>query len=221
MPDQSALDLIGQWTMNMIEEFGYLGLTLLVALEMVFPPIPSELILPLAGFQTGQGVFLYPLAVLAATIGSVIGSLALYAVGRGFGEHRVRVLIRRWGRWCWLSEQDLDRAQSWFGRYGAATVFLGRMAPGVRSAVSIPAGIARMPLGIYIAYTALGSMLWNAGLIGLGWLLGAAWESATDYVRPLTLLVLAAAATGALILVWKRAGDRLLRRRPERDAVQN
>jgi membrane protein DedA with SNARE-associated domain len=212
VPDASPLDLIGEWTMGVIQDAGYPGLALLVTLEMVFPPIPSELVLPLAGFLTGQGLLLYPLAVLAATLGSVVGALLLYGVGRTVGERRIRALTRRYGKWLLMDERDLDRARAWFDRYDAAAVFLGRLAPGVRSLVSIPAGVAGMPIGRFAWYTALGSGLWNAGLIGLGWLLGAHWETATDYLRPLTVLVVAGLGAAGLVLAWKRIGDRVLRR---------
>lgn len=182
-------DLAG-WVTDVIEALGYAGVAVLVALENVFPPIPSEVILPLSGFLAGQGRFSLPAVVLAATVGSVAGALILYAVGHYFGEARVRRLIRRYGRWLTVSERDLDRAEAWFERYGPAVVFFGRLVPIVRSIVSIPAGIGRMALGRFVLYTALGSALWNAALIGAGWLLGDNWEAAGPYVEVLQYLVI-------------------------------
>jgi membrane protein DedA with SNARE-associated domain len=211
MPTE-GLDQIGQWTVAVMVQAGYLGLGLLVALEMVFPPIPSELVLPMAGFLTGQGLLSYPLAVLAATIGSAIGSLILYGIGAAVGEQRLREATRRWGKWFMLDEGDFDKAHQWFTRWGSAAVFLGRLAPGVRSVVSIPAGVSRMPIGKFLLYSTAGSALWNAFLIGLGFLLGAAWGSAEVYVKPLTFGVLALGAAAGLIFAWKRVSSRVLRK---------
>jgi membrane protein DedA with SNARE-associated domain len=196
-------DLAG-WVTDVIERLGYVGIAVLVALENVFPPIPSEVILPLAGFLAGQGRFWLPAAVLAATLGSLAGALVLYAVGHYFGEDRIRRLVRRYGKWFTVSERDLDRAEGWFDRHGGAVVFFGRLVPIIRSLVSIPAGVRRMPLGRFLLYTALGSTLWNGALIGAGWLLGDNWEAAGPYVEALQYVVIAAVAAAVVWFLFRR-----------------
>lgn len=194
------------WVLGLIDLMGYPGLAIVVALENVFPPIPSEAVLPLAGFLVGQGRMTLVGAVGAATVGSVLGAVVLYWLGYAWGEDRVRSLVRRYGRWALLDEGDLDRAQDWMNRHGRLAVFVGRLAPLVRSLVSVPAGVARMPLGTFLLYTALGSGLWNAALIGAGWLLGANWALVERYQSAFgtgVLVVLAAT------VVWF-AGRRLL-----------
>jgi len=203
-------DLAG-WVTDVIERLGYLGVAVLVALENVFPPIPSEVILPLSGFLAGQGRFWLPAVVLAATVGSVVGALILYAVGHLFGEARIRRLVRRYGKWLGVAEKDVDRANAWFDRYGPAVVFFGRLVPIIRSLVSIPAGVRRMALGPFLLYTAVGSGLWNLILIGAGWLLGDNWEAAGPYVEVFQYLVLAVAVVAVLWFLSRRL---LATRRP-------
>ena len=159
-------DLV-DWVTGVIEALGYLGIAVLAALENILPPIPSEVILRLSGFLAGQGRYWLPAVVLAATLGSVVGALVRYVLGRRLGERRVRRLVRRYGRWLTIGEDDLDRAQEWFDRHGPAVVFFGRLIPVIRSIVSVPAGIGRMPLGRFVLSTALGSALWNGVLVGM------------------------------------------------------
>jgi membrane protein DedA with SNARE-associated domain len=174
-------DLSG-WVADVIESLGYWGLALLVALESMFPPIPSEIVLPLAGFLTGQGRMNYFLAVGAATAGSVTGALVLYGVGSYFGEHRVRAIVRSRGRWLGFKEEDVDKADEWFDKNGGIAVMTGRVIPIVRSLISIPAGLRRMALPRFVLYTMLGSLIWNSLLIGAGWILGDNWEQVEHYV---------------------------------------
>jgi membrane protein DedA with SNARE-associated domain len=202
---------ITQWVTDVIESFGYIGVAALVALENIFPPIPSELILPLAGFLAGQGRFWLPAVILAATAGSVAGALVLYLVGERLGERRLRVLVDRYGRWFGLGVDDLDRADDWFDRHGSAAVLLCRLVPVVRSLVSIPAGLRRMPLTAFVLYTAVGSGLWNSALIGLGWLLGDQWHEVERFVGYFQYLVIAAAGIGLIWFIWKRRFSRTAR----------
>ena len=187
-----------RWVTDVIEGFGYPGVALLVALENLFPPIPSEAILPLAGFLAGRGRFWLPAVLLAATAGSVLGALVLYALGRRLGEDRLRALVDRHGRWLTLGGDDLDRARDWFERHGPAVVCFGRLVPVVRSLVSVPAGVQRMPPGRFVLYTALGSGLWNGALIGVGWAFGDQWERAQGYAELVQYAALALLATAAL-----------------------
>ena len=171
------------WVTDVIGTFGYAGVAVLVALEVIFPPIPSEVILPLAGFLAGQGRLSFLGVVAAATIGSVLGGLPLYALGYWLGARRLRVAVRRYGRFFFVNEPELDRAQAWFDRHGAKAVLIGRVVPLVRSLVSVPAGLAHMPLGAFVLYTALGSFIWNAILVGFGWVLGDQWDLVRQYTR--------------------------------------
>ena len=185
-----GLSGIASWVTDVVEKLGYLGLFLMIALENVFPPIPSEVVLPLAGFLTGQGRMWFPGAVLAATAGSLAGALILYYVGYVFGEQRVRGLVRRYGKWAMLSEADIDKADDWFDRHDREAVLIGRVFPIVRSLISIPAGIRHMPLGKFLIYTAIGSAVWNTTLIGIGWILGDNWAEVEQYVGYLQYVVI-------------------------------
>ena len=195
---------IVQWVTDVIDALGYGGVVFLIALENVFPPIPSEAILPLAGFQAGQGNFALPVLVLAATVGSVIGALILYGVAHAIGERRVRALVDRFGRWLTIGQDDIDRAERWFDRHGRSVVFFGRLVPIVRSLVSLPAGWRRMPLGQFVLYTTLGSTIWNGALIGLGWVLGDRWEQVGGYVSQLQNLVIVVVVAAVAWFLWKR-----------------
>ena len=190
---------LGEWVTGIVESLGYVGVAVLIALETIFPPIPSELILPLTGFLTGQGRMWLPGAIVAATVGSVVGALALYGLGAWLGEDRLRGLVARFGTYLQVDEEDLDRANRWFGKHGGKAVLIGRLVPVIRSLVSIPAGVRRMSLWSFVLYTAIGSSLWNSLLIGLGWWLGARWQVARQYAQYVEYVVL---ATLVLAIVW-------------------
>lgn len=169
------------WVVGLVETLGYAGLAIVVALENVFPPIPSEAVLPLAGYLVHQGRMTLWGAILASTLGSVAGALVLYWLGAAWGEQRVRGLVKKHGWWLTIDEEDLDRANEWFDRHGKAAVFIARLAPLTRSIISIPAGVKRMPMATFLIYTTLGSGIWNALLIGAGMLLGANWTLVEKY----------------------------------------
>jgi membrane protein DedA with SNARE-associated domain len=197
---------VAEWVTSVIETLGYPGLTVLVALENIFPPIPSELILPLAGFLTGQNRFSFPLVLVATTLGSLLGALLLYGIGMAAGQRGVRRLFERYGHLALLTPDDLARAERWFDRYGPVAVFVGRLIPVVRSLVSIPAGYRRMPIGQFLLLTGFGSVLWNGALVTLGWILGENWHQVEDYVGWLQYLVIATLVFLILRFVWKRRG---------------
>ena len=197
-------DGLASWAADVIESLGYGGVAMLIVLENVFPPIPTEAILPLAGFLAGQGRMWLPGVILAATVGAVIGALILYGIGAWFGDERVRWLVRRYGRWLGVQERDLDKANGWFDRHGGKAVMICRMVPIVRSLVSVPAGLRRMNLARFVLYTALGSGLWNSILILCGWWLGDNWEEVGHYVDYLEYPVILALIGGALWFIWKR-----------------
>ncbi len=195
---------VADWVRRFMDDNGYLALGTLVVAENLFPPIPSEVVLPLAGFYVGTGVMSFTLALLVATTGSVVGALLLYALGRWGG----RPLLLRWGRVVRLDHDRLDRADDWFDEHGWKVVLFGRLLPGVRSLVSIPAGSSEMPIARFAALTATGSMLWNAALIGAGWALGSNWEHVETVVGPLGIAVLGLVLLGlaaALLLHRQRS----------------
>ncbi|MCC6314641.1 MAG: DedA family protein [Thermomicrobiales bacterium] len=177
---------------GIVDALGYAGLAVLIALENVFPPIPSEVILPLAGFNVQMGSLSFTLVLLATTFGSVVGALILYGLGAWFGADRVRWFFREHGRKVLLKEADVDKAIAWFDRYGSAAVFFCRMLPVVRSLISIPAGLDRMSLPRFVLLTAAGSALWNAALVGAGWALGTQWDTVERYIEVLQYVVIAA-----------------------------
>lgn len=199
---------LADWANDTVESVGYVGIGALVALANVVPPIPVELILPPAGFVAGEGRLWFPAVVAAATVGSVAGSLALYALGYWLGEARVRELIGRYGRFLLLREADLDRAQGWFDRHEGKAVAIGRILPGVRKLIPIPAGIVRMPMKRFVLYVALANGFWNTVLIGLGWVLGDQWEVVRPYAHLLEYGVLVGLAAAALWFMWNRVNVR-------------
>jgi membrane protein DedA with SNARE-associated domain len=197
-----------EWAQEAVTSGGALVLGLLVLLENLFPPLPSEAILPLAGFLVAQGVLNPAAAFAAATAGSVAGALVLYALGR----HGGRPLLERHGRLLRLDAERLDRADAWFDRHGPKLVLFGRLVPGVRSVISIPAGLSEMPIKRFVALTALGSGAWNALLIGAGWTLGSRWEEVTRTVEALDAWVCVALAAAALLALAHAVLGRRARR---------
>lgn len=191
---------IGDWVRDAVASGGYGALALLIFIENVFPPIPSEVILPLAGFYVGQGQLTFAGAVVAATAGSVAGAVAIYAAARRGG----RPFVLRHARVLRLTEAELERSDAWFARRGVWVVFLGRLVPGARSLVSVPAGLAGMPRGRFIALTAAGSALWNTALIGAGWALGHNWHRIESLIGPVSTVVGAMLAVAATVWVVRR-----------------
>jgi membrane protein DedA with SNARE-associated domain len=195
-------DVVG-WVTDVVERLGYLGVAFLVALENVFPPIPSEVILPLAGFVAGEGRASLPGMVIAATVGSLVGAWVLYGLSAAIGPDRLHRFLARHGRWFGVKERDLVRAEEWFDRRSGTAVLIGRCVPLIRSVVSIPAGFRRMPIGRFSAYTALGSLIWNATLIGAGAILGDRWKQVGDVVGLLQGVVVVVIAGGVLFFLWR------------------
>jgi membrane protein DedA with SNARE-associated domain len=201
------LDAITDLARDAVTTGGYPGLFAAMVAENVFPPIPSEIVLPLAGFEASQGNLSVVWSVLAATLGSLVGALVLYAVGRYGG----RAVVLRWGRVLRVDEGDLDRTEAWFERWGDWVVLGARVIPIARSVVSIPAGMACMPLLRFCALTALGSLAWNTLLVGAGHQLGANWEEVSDVVArfaDVMLVVTALLVVAGIIWLVRR------RRRP-------
>jgi membrane protein DedA with SNARE-associated domain len=193
---------VAGWVSDVIEAIGYLGLVLLMLVENLFPPIPSELILPFAGYEAATGEMQLVPAIGAATLGSVLGALILYAGGSTGG----RAAILRWRRVLRISERDLDRAERWFDKHGWAVVLGARVVPLARSVVSVPAGTMRMGVLRFTVLTALGSGIWNTVLIGAGWTLGHNWDAISGPIGVAGKVVLAllVLALVALAVVWWR-----------------
>jgi membrane protein DedA with SNARE-associated domain len=177
------------WITGFLDSGGAWAIAALMLLENVFPPIPSELIMPLAGFNAARGGTPLWLAVLAGGLGSLAGAYLWYLVGRAFGAHRLRRLIARHGRWLTLTLSEFEVAEGWFQRHGRKIVFLGRFVPTVRTLISIPAGIERMPQAQFLLFTALGSFIWSGGLALAGYLLEDQYERVEHWINPVSTAV--------------------------------
>ncbi|MGS2618202.1 DedA family protein [Micromonospora sp. LZ34] len=198
--------LVGYVT-GLVERLGGPGAGLAVALENLFPPIPSEVILPLAGFVAGQGRMSVVSAIFWTTLGSVLGALALYWIGAALGRDRVRAIAARLPL---VKLSDVDRTEAWFLKHGVKAVFFGRMIPIFRSLISIPAGVERMPVWTFVAYTTLGSLIWNSTFVLAGYLLGDNWHLVEGYVGALQNVVIVAsvAAVGWFVISRLRRRSR-------------
>ncbi|GAB3282331.1 DedA family protein [Parasphingorhabdus pacifica] len=195
------------WVVGVMEALGGPGAGLIIALENVFPPLPSELILPLAGFTASQGGMGLISAIFWTTLGSLVGALALYGVGAGLGRDRTYALAARIPL---VKLSDIDRTEAWFVKHGTKAVFFGRMLPLFRSFISIPAGVERMPIGAFALLTTVGSLFWNTGFVVAGYLLGQNWHLVEQYAGVFSKAVLATVvvALGYFVLVRVRANRR-------------
>ena len=195
MPPLQLTGILG-WAERVITALGEWGVGLLVLLETVFPPLPSEVILPLAGFLTSQGAISFPLVVLTSTVGAWLGALLLYGLGARLGLERS---IRGLSKLPLVDREDFERAAAWFQRHGRSSIFFGRLVPGVRSMISLPAGAAGMPLTVFSLFTLAGSGLWNTVLIGAGAALGTRYSTVERYADVLNYLIYAVLA---LLVGW-------------------
>ena len=203
---------IAGWAIRIMEALGAPGAGVAVALENLFPPIPSEVILPLAGFTASQGHMSLLAAIAWTTLGSVAGAVVLYVVGAVIGRERTRAVAARLPL---VKVSDVDRTEAWFAKHGRKTVFFGRMVPLFRSFVSIPAGIERMPVGTFLVLTTLGSLIWNTAFVLAGYLLGENRRIIEDYAGTYQNAVLAAGALAVVgfvvvrLLAARRARQRI------------
>jgi membrane protein DedA with SNARE-associated domain len=170
---------------------GYFGVFVLLLLENLFPPLPSEVVAPFCGYAAARGELDITGVIAAAVLGSMVGQLPWYYGGRLLGEKRVEALAARYGRWLTVTPHEVDRVFAWFYRYGAASVFFGRMVPAIRAVISLPAGIAAMPLGKFLVYSLAGTTIWMGGLAYAGYRLGQNYELVGKYVGPGTKIVVA------------------------------
>jgi membrane protein DedA with SNARE-associated domain len=199
-----------EWMTNFVEQTGYAGIALLMLLENVFPPIPSELIMPMGGFAAARGSLSLPGVVVAGSIGSLAGALFWYGVGRWIGCERLRDFAGRHGAWLTISPAEVDRAQAWFRRHGWLAVLIGRLVPGVRTLISVPAGIAGMPLRPFLLFSAAGTVAWTSLLATAGYMLEDHYHAVASWLNPLANLVVAS----LVILYLVRLGRARAQRSP-------
>jgi membrane protein DedA with SNARE-associated domain len=178
------------WITEVVQQTGYLGIFLLMVGENLFPPIPSELIMPLAGFIAAQGELSFTLVILAGTLGSVVGALPWYYAGKWVGNQRMKRWAARHGRWFTLAPEETYRAQAWFERHGGMAVMLCRLVPAIRTLISVPAGVAAMPLARFLAYTAVGTAAWTGLLAGAGFMLEDQYSAVAEYVNPVSNVII-------------------------------
>lgn len=187
---------MASWVSDLIRSTGYTGIIFLMLLENLFPPIPSEVIMPLSGFLVSQQELQLTGVILAGTIGTVLGAVALYYLGYLLGPERLRGWCDRYGRWFVITQKDMDNTQLWFDRYGKWTVLFFRVVPGMRSIISIPAGVSRMRLWPFLVFTTIGTVVWISFLTYIGILLGNQFSQAEKYIGPVSTALIAA------LLVW-------------------
>ena len=193
-----------EWITNTMNSLGYWGIGLLMFLENIFPPIPSELIMPLAGFTVAQGKLNFGLVVLAGVIGTVLGALPWYYAGQILGEQRLKSLADKYGRWLTISSKDIDKAKRWFDRRGGQAVFICRLVPGVRTLISLPAGISRMPIVPFLVYSTLGTLLWVGLLTYAGYALGDNYELVDEYLAPVSKIVVVTIVIAFILWIVRR-----------------
>ncbi len=177
------------WITGIMGDLGYFGIAFLMFAENVFPPIPSELIMPLAGFSAASGEMSLFLVIVAGSIGSLAGAVFWYYVGALVGERRLKRWSERHGRWLTLSPDEVDEASAWFARHGGKAVFFGRLVPAVRTLISVPAGISAMPMGRFLAYSTAGTILWTTFLALAGYFLESQYAAVEGWVNPVSNVV--------------------------------
>ncbi len=192
-----------QWIKTVIETSSYPGILFLMFLENVFPPIPSELIVPLAGFISTQGRLSLTGVVVAGTLGSVLGAIVLYAIGRKLGREKLRAWCDAHGRWIGLTRKDLEKSDAWFERHGTWAVFFGRVVPGVRSLISLPAGSSSMSFGPFLFFTTIGSAIWTLALAIAGRALGQNYSAVESVIGPISTGIVALIAAMWLWRVFR------------------
>jgi len=189
------------WITEFMEQYGYLGILLLIALENVFPPIPSEVILTFGGFMTTTTNLTVLGVVIFATIGSVIGAIILYGIGMLMDVNRLEKIVDRWGHLLRLTRNDIHSANSWFAKYGAWTVFFCRFIPLIRSLISIPAGMSKMNFGLFLLLTTFGTLIWNIALVNVGAAVGESWDRIVGYMDIYSNIVYVALALLLVLFV--------------------
>jgi membrane protein DedA with SNARE-associated domain len=196
---------VTDWAVGLMDTLGGLGAAIVVGLDNLFPPIPSEIVLPLAGFSASRGSLSLAEALIWTTIGSVAGALIVYWLGAALGRERTRKLIAKIPL---INESDMDRTEAWFAKHGGKAVFFGRMVPLFRSFISLPAGVERMPLPKFLLYTTLGSAIWNSIFVLAGYFLGENWHVVERYAGVLQWVVIGAVAVAVVWFVVSRVSKK-------------
>ena len=198
-----------QWIIDVVTAFGYVGVFFLMLAENLFPPIPSEVIVPVAGLAVGAGTLGLTGVVLAALAGTLIGNLPWFFIARMLGRARFVALVARFGRWAAVKPEDVEMAIDWFDRHGAKAVLIGRFAPGVRTLISVPAGLSSMPFGTFLLLSTIGSVIWIGLLLAAGMLLHANWHVIADVLGPIGKILVALVALGLVgFVLWRRWRER-------------
>lgn len=187
-----------------IAQLGYVGIFLIMFIETIFPPIPSELVLPFAGYAAFRGELSVVGVVIAGTMGSLSGAAVFYMLGRSLKEHKLRSLIARHGKWVCLKEKDVTKSQKWFEKHGLVAVFFARLLPGMRSLISVPAGLHRIKPLPFFLLSFLGSAAWTLILVLGGYVLGDQYERIAEQVKPLSYIVLGVLLSGIAYFLWRR-----------------
>lgn len=190
------------WITDFMSEYGYIGIFLMIALENLFPPIPSEVILTFGGFMTTYSELTVTGVVVAATAGSIAGAIALYGIGRLLHVDRLEAIIDRWGRLLRVKKEDLHKSAAWFDKYGYRTVFFCRMIPLIRSLISVPAGMAKMKFGLFLLFTTIGTLIWNVVLVSVGAAVGESWEDIVGFMDVYSNVAYALIAVAGLTVVY-------------------
>jgi len=193
---------MGDWVVRLIEQSGYLGVGFLMFLETIFPPIPSEVIMPVAGIAAANGRLSFPLVVASGTAGAMLGNIIWYLAARALGISRLEPIIRRHGRWVTMTWAEVERAQKWFAEHGAFFVFLGRLLPTVRSLVSVPAGLLKMRFRTFMIASTLGTAGWTALLAGAGYKLRENYSEVDQWVGAASNAVIAVLVIGYVWRLW-------------------
>jgi membrane protein DedA with SNARE-associated domain len=181
---------VAEWINEILNQLGYLGIALLMFLDNIFPPIPSELIMPAAGFAASQGNLTIMGVIIAGSCGSIVAAITLYWIGRTLHEDRLSAWLDRYGKWLFLESDDLKKANCWFQQHGRKIVFFGRMMPAIRSIISIPAGMARMPFTLFLLYSSMGTIIWTSILALAGYYLGNNYEKFSEWLSGVGNVVL-------------------------------
>lgn len=191
------------WITDFMEQFGYIGIFLMIALENVFPPIPSEVILPFGGFMTTYTELTVVGVIIASTAGSVVGAVILYGIGLLLDVERLEKIIDRWGHILRVTKEDIHKADAWFDKYGIWTVFFCRMIPLIRSLISIPAGMSNMKFSLFLIFTFFGTLIWNIILVSIGAALGENWGRITEFMDVYSNIAYAIIGIGIIgFIVW-------------------
>lgn len=190
-----------KWVIDVMEQFGYLGIFLMMALENIFPPIPSEVVLPFGGFMTTNSGLTVIGVIITATTGSILGAIILYGIGMILDVRRIEQIIARWGHIIKVEKNDIHKVDAWFHRYGYWAVLFCRMVPLIRSLISIPAGMSKMKFPLFVLFTFIGTLIWNILLIMIGVVLGESWHKIIQFIKVYSTTVYMIIGAGFLLII--------------------